>query len=521
MLNIAEATQALIAQGLSKGASDVLMKAINQATGLVAYDLEAPSKKLYPVLSPIRNSLARVSDGKGGTAVNWKAVIGGGANGEGDGPAPGTYQIPVQEGKRNATFDLTTANYVGVYKGFGVEQSVTFEADFAGLSFEDVKALAALVNLQVLMIGEEKLIVGGNSSIALGTPTAPTLTDVGTGGAIDNGGTVYVSVVALSHEALQGATVAGGVPTVSTRNNAGGDTTVINGGSSQISTAANVACNAGGNAQSVTATVPLIQGAVAYAWYWGLSSGAAQKLGAITTLNSYVITTNAGLGTQAANAAGLAADHSQDDLAFDGLISIAAGAGMMTGASSSGAYIASMATGAAGVGTSLTSDGAAGVVEIDAMLLDRWNRFRLGFDTLYVNAQEASTITRLVTGNNGSPLIRFMGDLRGNKEQMLGIAGGTFVKSYFNKFTGQTMDVVVHPYVPAGMIIATASSLPYPVSQVGNVWQMRLRKDYYAIDWPLTNRSYPKGVYFDGFLQHYFPPAIGIIYNIGALPLAS
>lgn len=506
-MNLNEATQALIAKGLAAGDVQPLMKAINQATGLVAYDLEAPSKKLYPVLSPIRNSLPRVSDGKGGTAVHWKAVTA---------IAPGTYQLPVQEGKRNAAFDPTTADYIGTYKGFGVEQSVTFEADFAGLTFEDVKALATLMNLQSLMVGEEKLIIGGNASIALGTPTAPTGVNVATGGAITNGGTVSVSVVALTHEGLQGASVTGGVPTVQTRNNAGGDTTVINGGSSQISAATGVLCDAGGNAQSVTVTVPLIQGAVAYAWYWGLSAGAAQKLGAITTLNSYVITTNAGTGTQAANDANLAADHSQDTLAFDGLLSIALGAGMQVGASASGAYIASMATGAAGVGTSFTSDGAAGVVEIDTMLKDRWDNYRLGFDTIYVNSQEAKSITQLVVGNNGSPLVRFMGDLKGDASQMLGVAGGTFVSSYFNKFTGQMMKIVVHPYVPAGMLMATASQLPYPVNEVGRVWQMRLRKDYYAIDWPITNRSYPKGVYFDGFLQHYFPPAIGIIYNIGA-----
>ena len=126
----------------------------------------------------------------------------------------------------------------------------------------------------------------------------------------------------------------------------------------------------------------------------------------------------------------------------------------------------------------------------------------------------AQSITRLVVGNNGSPLIRFTGDLKGDITQALGIAGGTFVKSYFNKFTGEMIEIHVHPYMPAGMLLATADQLPYPVNEVGRVFQMRLRRDYYSIDWPQTNRAYPYGTYMDGFLQHYFPPAIGLINNI-------
>jgi hypothetical protein len=97
-----------------------LAKAITQSTGLVAIDLEAPSKKLYPVLSPFRNECPRFADMKGGTAVQWRGVTS---------IASGTYQVEVVEGQRNQTFSLGTANFSGSYKGIGVEQSVTFEAD--------------------------------------------------------------------------------------------------------------------------------------------------------------------------------------------------------------------------------------------------------------------------------------------------------------------------------------------------------------------------------------------------------
>ena len=488
---------------------DILQKAgITQSTGLVAIDLEAPSKKLYPVLSPLRNITPRYRDGKGGTAVQWRAVTTIAA-----GKAPWSYQFGVDEGKRNAVAPLTAVNYLASYKGLGIEQSATYESDFAAESFEDIKDLAQLTNLQGLMIGEENAMVGGNTSVALGQATGLTLSTATSGGAIGASATVNVYVVGLTKEGYDAGSVTGGLQIQTTRTNAGGDTTTINGGVGQISSVQTITTGAG-STNSVSASVTPIKGAVAYAWFWGATTGAGSTLGAITYLNSVVITTASGSGTQASNATGLSSDNSQDAQIFDGLISIACGAGPQVGASSSGAYLKTFATGVAGVGTQFTSDGAAGVVEIDAMLKDRWDNYKLGFNKFWVPSDVAQSITRLVVGNNGSPLIRFTGDLKGDITQALGIAGGTFVKSYFNKFTGAMIEIHVHPYMPAGMLLATADQLPYPVNEVGRVFQMRLRRDYYSIDWPQTNRAYPYGTYMDGFLQHYFPPAIGLINNI-------
>ena len=49
-------------------------KAITTGTGLVAYDLQAPAKNLYPVNAPLIRSLPRT--GGVGTATNWKAITG-------------------------------------------------------------------------------------------------------------------------------------------------------------------------------------------------------------------------------------------------------------------------------------------------------------------------------------------------------------------------------------------------------------------------------------------------------------
>jgi hypothetical protein len=136
--------------------------------GLTAYDLEAPAKTLYPVLTPLRNRIPRVS-GKGGIQANWRAVT-----------AINTAKLSagVVEGKRGGIITTTTAEYLAAYRGLGLEDTVTFEAQYAGQGFEDVKARAVRGLLQSLMIQEEAIILGGNgAAVALGKPTAPTVTE--------------------------------------------------------------------------------------------------------------------------------------------------------------------------------------------------------------------------------------------------------------------------------------------------------------------------------------------------------
>ena len=55
-MDIAQTTQETL--GLMK---DSLSKAVTLATGLSAYDLQAPAKNLYPVITPLRNALPRVA----------------------------------------------------------------------------------------------------------------------------------------------------------------------------------------------------------------------------------------------------------------------------------------------------------------------------------------------------------------------------------------------------------------------------------------------------------------------------
>jgi hypothetical protein len=134
-------------------------------TGLTFYDLELGAKFLYPVLTPLRNLIARVS-GKGGIQANWKAITK--INTQG-------VRIGVSGGNRGAVMAVTTADYNAAYKGIGIESNVDFEAGYAAQGFDDVRAIAAQTGLEALMLGEELVILGGNGASALGVTPTPAL----------------------------------------------------------------------------------------------------------------------------------------------------------------------------------------------------------------------------------------------------------------------------------------------------------------------------------------------------------
>lgn len=475
--------------------SEALQKATfdqsaSATTGLTFYDLQPGALLLYPVLTPLRNMIPRVS-GRGGTQANWRAITN---------INTGNISAGVSQGNRNATMAVTTANYTAAYKGIGMESNVTFEAQYAGQNFDDIRALAGLTGLQSLMLQEEQILLGGNSSVALGITPTPATADVVTGGTLSDG-TYQVACVALTLEGYINATVAGGIPTSVTRTNADGSTDTYGGGSAQKSAAAATVVNGGGAVQSITATVTAVRGAVAYAWFVSAAGGAAgtATLAQITTAPTATLTA-AGAGTQT-YASLPSADNSTNDLVFDGLITQAAKSG-------SGAYWSDLG------GVALTATGAAGISQIDTALKYMWDTYRLSPDTMWVNSQQAQDISTKILAGTAN------GAFRINVDQKQGMmVGGVMATSYLNKFSmagANVVDIKIHPNMPPGTILFTSQSIPYPLSGVGNVMQVKCRQDYYQIEWPLVSRKYQYGVYADEVLQHYFPPSMALLTGIGA-----
>lgn len=495
-----QSSLAAVLDALKKGSipvpvdNDRIQKAYTQGLGLVAYDLQQPALALYPwgeTMTPLLVSTPRVGGG-GDTATRWKAITG----------IDTTMQAPgVSEGNRGGLITTTLANVTAAYIGLGLEDSVTFESDYAAETFDDARARSVEGLLKAYMMSKERLLFGGNSSCALGTTTTATLAAILTAGALADA-TYSVIVVALTHDGYLRSSVATGVVQQIVRTNADGSSDTINAGAAQKSASATVAVSGGGGAGRVTASLTPIQGAVAYAWYIGTAGN--EKLAQITSIASANLTAlNA--GGQLASALTANDRSAEGGYMYDGyLYSSALKAG-------TGAYYTSLANGTPGTGTGLTADGAGGIVEIDAMLKSMWDLYKLGPQEIWLSSQEATNANKKIIANGGAPLFRMVGDLQSG---LTGVVGGTSTGSYWNKYTNQLIKLRVHPNAVPGTLFARSTEIPYGGSGVSTVARIKTRRETYQIEWPLRTRKYEFGVYGDEVLQVQFLPAFGAITNI-------
>ena len=251
-------------------------------------------------------------------------------------------------------------------------------------------------------------------------------------------------------------------------------------------------------------STPVVTGAVAYAWFIGTAAG-HQYLAAITTINSYLLTTAVPTSGQDAQTLTGADFSNVGSYGFSGFLyqgPFAAG---------SGSYLNALGTGTAGTGTQLTTDNAGGISQINTMLKDRYDNYRLSFDTLWLSSQEMLSMKILIVKNGGAPLIRLIGDLDAGA---IKLTAGTIVGVYINPITGDEIPMRVHPFQTPGTILGTTREAPYAGSRVASLFEMLCRQEYYSILWPQVTRKYQYGAYVDETLVYYFPPALGAITNI-------
>jgi hypothetical protein len=248
----------------------------------------------------------------------------------------------------------------------------------------------------------------------------------------------------------------------------------------------------------VTGTVTAIKGAYGYAWYWGTAGN--ELIGAITTVNKVTFSA-AAAGTQ--NVSAVTADNSKDSLVFSGFA---------TQALSSTGYWASQD------GAILNGDGAGGITEIETALKAFWDNNKVSPDIMLVNSQELLNISKKVVAGGAAPLFRFTVDgAQSGQVNSLTLTAGSVVGYYLNKYamnSAKIVRVMLHPNIPPGIILFYSQQPPYETSRLRNTIQMKVRKEYYQIEWALRSRKYEAGVYVDELLQVYAPFMFGAIGNI-------
>lgn len=423
-------------------------KDVTVATGLVAYNLEPAAKTLVPVITPLRNAIPRVQNTRGGTAVNWKQIT-----------AFDTARVDVftAEGTKGASVSYTSADKSSVYATISKSSSVTFQAQWAGKSFEDNRAKDSIRLLNTVMIHEEQAILGGRRAV-LGAVAAPTVTSSGTGG-----------------------TIAAGTYNVIVR-------AVTNLGRGLKSAATSTGALAGATSQ-VSASTAWVEGAVRYEWYVGTAGN--EKLEATTQINSVNLLALAGTG------AAVPADNSADTLAFDGVIA------QLT---ASLAKVRTLATGTAGTGTQLA------LSDIDAVLKQIWDEAKGDPDAIFVNSEQSIKITKLVLAAGGAPTLYVAQTGEGANQGA--VTGGYRVTNYLNPVTGKPIPIKVHPYLQAGTILILSFNIPYSVDGVENPIEIETRQEYLQLDYALNSPKWEFEVLVDETLKIYFTGGCGVIRNI-------
>lgn len=528
-----------LARDLIKAQTEGMIKAgMTTSIGFNFFDLRGPAYLIYPVNTPLRNSLprhGRVKDGYG-TAANWKASRN-----------FGTQYAGVLEGQRNALGTPDEINYIATYKEIGIERAATFTSQFAGEGYTDNVADEHLRGMHELWLGEEGLMLEGNSGtaagnngFALGTANTPTAALAGTGAAVlgpgANPGTLFANLTNVSARVVELTalgnpnnaqygygllpTVVSGLTPSFVRTNYDGSTTTVNGGMGAISASSPVVQSVTANG-NITFTVVPKAGAVAWAWFIDVtdaSTPAASNaiLSFITTVPN-LTTGSSGGGTQAGNAAGLNADHSFNTTDFDGLLTYAANAGIWTnlaGGTNQG-YGTNAAPAKSTTGLTALTNGR--IKEFELILAALWQQYQAPVQTIWCSAdakQSASDTIMAQAGN--TPTAFHFNYTRDSQDKIL---GGWVVDAYKSQFAmdpsgAQSIPLRIHPMLPPGTFYFDISENPYPSSRLPFVRGMLVQRDYYSIEWPLVTRQWTFGTYCHEVLAHNVPWITAVLTGV-------
>jgi len=463
-----------------------LRKNVTMAAGLAYYDLRAPALNIFPTVTPIRNSVRRIQTQFPGDAYYFKTVN----STTGSGPAAIGW---VPEGRRAASMSYSTSSTTLNFATLGEEDSVTEEALIAADGFEDEAALIQLRTMLRLFAKQEMALLGGNRSLPIGVPTAPTVTATGSLGTLGTA-TYSVIVVGLTAEGYANSSLAGGVSQALNITGNDGQTFVLNMGSGNKSLNATQSLTSG---QNLTATTPVLPGASAYAWYVGAAG--AETLQAITGANSATFSAPLTAGAQSASA--ITANCSTNTaLAYDGLLTW----GLKSG---SGAYVNTLASGA---GLTVGNDGA--IAEVDNMFKTMWLSNFLSPTVLYASTSGVRAMANIAVTSSTAPLL-------GDASVDVSVTPQGVIAWLFNPYNadgGCKVKVAAHPYMPPGTVLGWAERLPiwYTTNALPSPAIVSARMDTYMEVWPRVQRTIYFGVYSQEVLAVHTPFAIGIINNI-------
>jgi len=451
--NVTEETLAAITKAQTTG--------ILESTGAYSYDLTG-IVRLIPVVTPFRSKVTRKQSPNGNPFAVWRAYLN--KNSSQARPTPGF------DAAGNEVI-FAEQDFQAAYKPIALAGLVTQDSFDVARGLYDPYAEAVFQTLNQTLIGEDKVLIGGQS-FALARPATVTMGTATTGGSIAATTTVHIAVAARTASGY------------------------FYGGQSRLSADTSIATGAG-STNVVTGTIAAVKGAVAYDWYQSANGttwfyyttttvasvtmtsviAADQALPTGLPLLSTTVPAGASVNSAADNGSGQASEP-------DGFIASLTADYSATGQwVTSGTGTANPAVFTDGGGAALTLTGGS-VTQISAMFLSIWNQVFTSPTAIMMNAVQAQEIANLVLAQP-SATTYLQTDASGRVDT---VAGGRVGHVVNVAAGGVTVPIEVHPHVPPGTILFRTDRVPFPQANVSSVLEVRTLRDMSQFDYA-TNRT--------------------------------
>ena len=445
------------------------------STSFAAFDLEAPSKLLTPRPTPLRNRIPRK---KGvGTSHRVKRILGYTGTGTG---GQGQIWPGITESTQNnfapnsaTPFELirgpqinyTADDLILPYNSYSLSDQVSFDANFSGMGYQDLRQLSSTSTLYATMLMEERmmLMARGTASGYSGALAAPTFT-------------LASPVAGAGQTALAAATYY-----VNLTSDAG---ISVNGFGESILTAQQSTAVASGDVLTITVATA-VTGALGYNIYVGTASGTVLYQGTLKGTGTFTIQganasgltgNNAAYSTTGANAARAVTDTSAYATGYDGILPTVLGPNTGFNNAINSAF-------------STANPG----VEFQTVFANLYQNVKGDPDIVLMNGNDRKQLSDAIKSGSTANY-RLMIESPGTT----GTTYGSIVTGLQNEVTGKAVDIMVHPWLNPGVAPVLSWTLPIPDTQVSDVWANFLVQDYMGIQWPVTQFTYDFSTYFRG-----------------------
>jgi len=487
---VAQLEQLTLSKGLSADASASLNNALTAqrmamqeiqkditltsplSTSFAAFDLEAPAKLLTPRPTPLRNRIPRK---KGvGTSHRVKRILG--YTGTGTGGVGNTWpgitestttafgSINFERGPKIA---YAADDLILPYNSYSLSDSVSFDANFSGLGYQDLRQLSSTSTLYATMLMEERmmLMARGTASGYSGALSAPTFTKAS-------------PVASGSQTALAANTYYINVTADAGISGSGFGESILG---TEVSETV-----AAGDVLTVTVSTA-VSGALGYNIYVGTATGAAnlKYQGTLKGTGTFTIQgasatgltgNNAAFTTTGAAASRASADTSAYATGYDGILPTVLGANSGYNNSINSTF-------------STSNPGS----EYQTVFAQLYASVKADPDMVLLNGNDRKQLSDAIKSGSTANYRLVI-----NEPGTSGTTYGSIVTGLQNEVTGKAVDLMVHPWLPQGVSPVLSFTLPIPDTEVSDVWANFLVQDYMGIQWPVTQFAYEFSTYFRG-----------------------